>query len=89
MPQQESRRSQTGLHVLAGLLTALTFVADLSLPPGVVSGMPYAILVAVVSMAVCLVPVAYGLPWWIGLTAGATLLYLVLRVAGRTPPDPV
>jgi len=45
MPQQDPRSTQTGLHFLAGLLTALTFVADLSLPPGVVSGMPYAVLV--------------------------------------------
>lgn len=51
--------------------------------------MPYAILVAIVAMGVCLVPVAYGLPWWIGLGAGGALLYLVLRIAGRTSPEPV
>jgi Na+/H+ antiporter NhaC len=48
--------------------------------------MPYAIVVAFFSIAVCLVPVAYGLPWWAGLSAAAVLLYLVLRIAGRKPP---
>ena len=49
--------------------------------------MPYAIVVAMVAIVTCLVPVAYGLPWWIGLGTGAALLYLILRVVGRKPPE--
>jgi Na+/H+ antiporter NhaC len=50
--------------------------------------MPYAIVVGVVSMAVCLVPVAYGLPWWAGLGVSGVLLYLVLRIAGQKVQEP-
>jgi Na+/H+ antiporter NhaC len=48
--------------------------------------MPYAILVGVVSMVICLVPVAYGIPWWAGMVTAGALLYVVLRVIGRLPP---
>jgi len=48
--------------------------------------MPYAILVAVVSVVLCSLPVAYGLPWWAGLAAGASVLYLALRFFGRVAP---
>jgi Na+/H+ antiporter NhaC len=48
--------------------------------------MPYAIVVAVVAMCVCLVPVAYGLPWWAGLLAAGALLFAILRVVGRKVP---
>jgi Na+/H+ antiporter NhaC len=50
--------------------------------------MPYAIVVGLVSMAVCLVPVAYGLPWWAALGASGVLLYLVLRIAGQKIQEP-
>jgi len=50
--------------------------------------MPYAILVGTVSMVVCSVPVAYGLPWWAGLGVSGLLLYFTLRIAGRIPPAP-
>ena len=49
--------------------------------------LPYAIVVALVSILVCLVPVAYGLPWWAGLSTALVLLYLVLRTFGRKPPS--
>lgn len=45
MPQPAPRPAGFGLHVLAAILTAVTFVADLMLPLGVASGMPYAVLV--------------------------------------------
>lgn len=47
--------------------------------------MPYAILVGLVSLGAGSIPVAYGLPWWAGLLAGAALLYLVLRLVGGQP----
>jgi Na+/H+ antiporter NhaC len=49
--------------------------------------LPYALLVGIVAIAVCSIPVAYGMPWWLGLLAGAALLYLVLRIAGNTTPS--
>jgi Na+/H+ antiporter NhaC len=49
--------------------------------------LPYAMLVGIVSIAVGSIPVAYGMPWWLGLLAGASLLYLVLRIAGNVTPS--
>lgn len=50
--------------------------------------MPYALLVGVVSIGVGSIPVAFGMPWWLGLLLGAGLLYVILRVAGKAPPNP-
>jgi Na+/H+ antiporter NhaC len=47
--------------------------------------LPYAMLVGLVSMTVCSIPVAFGLPWWAGLTVSALLLFGILRLAGRKP----
>jgi Na+/H+ antiporter NhaC len=47
--------------------------------------LPYAILVGVVAIAVCSIPVAFGLSLWIALLLAAGLLYLVLRLAGQAP----
>ena len=46
---------------------------------------PYAFLVGIVSLGVCSIPVAYGLPWWLGLALGAGLLFAALRALGRHP----
>jgi Na+/H+ antiporter NhaC len=46
--------------------------------------MPYALVVGGVALFGCSVPVAFGLPWWLALGASAALLYLVLRLLGRT-----
>jgi len=51
--------------------------------------LPYALLVGVVAVAGCTLPVAYGLPWWLALAVCAALLYLVLRLFGRTPASGV
>ena len=49
---------------------------------------PYAVLVALVSMLLCAIPVAYGFPWWAALATSAVVLLVVLRVAGRKPESP-
>jgi len=46
--------------------------------------MPYALLVGAVALVACSLPVGFGLPWWLALVASAALLYLILRVLGRT-----
>lgn len=46
--------------------------------------MPYALLVGFVAIATGSVPVAYGMPWWIGLLLGAGLLYLILHLRGES-----
>jgi Na+/H+ antiporter NhaC len=46
--------------------------------------MPYALLVGSVTILVCLVPVGYGMPWWLGLLISAILLGWALRIVGRT-----
>jgi Na+/H+ antiporter NhaC len=45
---------------------------------------PYALLVGAVAMGTGSIPVAYGMPWWIGLIVGAGLLYLVLHLRGES-----
>ena len=44
--------------------------------------MPYALLVGFVAIATGSIPVAYGMPWWIGIILGAGLLYLILHLKG-------
>ena len=44
---------------------------------------PYALLVGAVAIGTGSIPVAYGMPWWIGLIVGAGLLYLVLHLRGE------
>jgi Na+/H+ antiporter NhaC len=46
--------------------------------------MPYALLVGFIAIATGSIPVAYGMPWWIGITLGAGLLYLVLHLRGES-----
>jgi Na+/H+ antiporter NhaC len=48
--------------------------------------LPYALLVGVVSIAVCSIPVAFGMSWWLALLVGAGLLIVILRVAGQARP---
>ena len=49
--------------------------------------LPYALLVAVVGMAVGDIPTAYGVSPWISLAVGAALLYGILRWFGKVVPD--
>jgi Na+/H+ antiporter NhaC len=50
--------------------------------------MPYALLVGVVSIGIGSIPVAFGMPWWLGLLLGAALLYTILLVLGKAPAQP-
>ena len=45
--------------------------------------LPYAMLVGSVAMVAGLIPVGYGLPWWMGMGAGMFLLYVVLTKFGQ------
>jgi Na+/H+ antiporter NhaC len=45
--------------------------------------LPYALLVGMVAIGIGSIPVAFGMPWWLGLVIGAVLLYTILRVVGR------
>lgn len=49
--------------------------------------LPYALVIAVIAMAVGDVPTAFGLPPWISLVAGTGLLVLVVRVIAK-PAQP-
>jgi Na+/H+ antiporter NhaC len=49
--------------------------------------LPYALLVGAVAIGVGSIPVAFGMPWWLALLIGAGLLYTILRVVGKTPPQ--
>ncbi|HNQ13525.1 MAG TPA: Na+/H+ antiporter NhaC family protein [Bacteroidia bacterium] len=45
--------------------------------------LPYAVIVAVISMLVCTKMADYGLPWYITYTTGIALLYGVIRLFGK------
>ena len=45
--------------------------------------MPYALIVGAVAVLVCLLPVGYGLPWWVGLFLAVVTLGGFLRFFGR------
>jgi Na+/H+ antiporter NhaC len=48
--------------------------------------LPYAVLVGVTGLLAGTLPVAMGLPWWLGLLAGAVILAVLLRLFG-TPSE--
>ena len=50
--------------------------------------MPYALLVGLFTIVVCLVPVAYGIPWWLGMLLSAAGLYAAMRLLGRDSDQP-
>jgi Na+/H+ antiporter NhaC len=50
--------------------------------------LPYALIVAVVGMAVGDIPTAYGLPNWVSLTVGVVALFLFLRLFGKDVRTP-
>ena len=51
--------------------------------------MPYALLVGVVAIGIGTIPGGYGLPPWISLLVGGTILVTILRFFGRSADDSV
>ena len=49
--------------------------------------LPYALLVGMVAIGIGSIPVAFGMPWWLGLVIGAALLYTILRLVGKASPQ--
>lgn len=51
--------------------------------------LPYALLVAVIGMALGDIPTAFGLPWFVSYVLGVTCLFLVLRFVGASAEQDV
>ena len=49
--------------------------------------LPYASFVGGVAIALGIVPAGFGLPWWIGMLAGALTLFFGLRTFGKRIPE--
>ncbi|MBT8062297.1 MAG: Na+/H+ antiporter NhaC family protein [Xanthomonadales bacterium] len=45
--------------------------------------LPYAVAVGLTAIVTCMVPVALGMPWWLGLAAGLAILVLTLGFFGK------
>ncbi len=50
--------------------------------------LPYAVLVAAVGIVLGGLPAGFGVPPWVGLAVSAVLLFVVLRLVGRTVERP-
>ena len=50
--------------------------------------LPYAGIVGIVAIGAGSLPVALGMPWWLGLFLGAVVLWVVLRFLGRPDEAP-
>jgi len=49
--------------------------------------LPYAVLVGITGILAGTLPVAMGLPWWLGLVMGLVILAVLLRLFGSTSED--
>lgn len=49
--------------------------------------LPYAMLVGAAALLIGTIPAAYGLPWWAAMVTGAAVLFLALKVLGKTVPN--
>ena len=47
--------------------------------------LPYAMVVGIVACLAGTLPVANGMPWWLGIGIGTVVLFVVLRTLGKTP----
>ncbi len=47
--------------------------------------LPYALLVGLTTLFACSLPVALGMPWWLGLMIGVLILAVLLRAFGSVP----
>ena len=47
--------------------------------------LPYALLVGLTALFACSLPVALGMPWWLGLMIGVLILAVLLRAFGSVP----
>ncbi len=45
--------------------------------------MPYALLVGTVAVGLGTLPSGFGMPWWVGMLAGAAAIYVVARYIGK------
>ena len=49
--------------------------------------LPYALAVGLVALLLCLIPVGYGMPWWLGMLLALVVLAALLRLFGRPPEN--
>ncbi|HJO05169.1 MAG TPA: Na+/H+ antiporter NhaC family protein [Acidobacteriota bacterium] len=47
--------------------------------------LPYALVVGAVAIGMGTLPSGYGVPWWLGMLAGAATLYAIARYVGKPP----
>lgn len=65
--------------ILSSLATGCDHVAHVR------TQLPYALLAGGVSLMLGLLPVGFGLPWWLCMLGGAVVLGLVMQFFGRSP----
>ena len=63
------------------VLTCLATGCDLM--DHVTTQIPYALLGGITALVICVIPVSYGLPWWLMLTIGTLVLITLHRFLGR------
>ena len=63
------------------VLTCLATGCDLM--DHVTTQIPYALLGGITALVICVIPVSYGLPWWLMLTIGILVLITLHRFLGR------
>ena len=64
------------------VLTCLATGCDLM--DHVTTQIPYALLGGVTALCICVIPVSYGLPWWLMLTFGLIVMICLHRFLGRS-----
>lgn len=49
--------------------------------------LPYALLVATITLLVAIIPTAMGVAWWIMLPISVLILFMILRLTGQSPDE--